>query len=732
MTDHQRVDRRDFLRVTALAGGGILLGAYGMPAHASRRGIPSDNSLADEFAPSAFVRINANGGIALVNRNPEAGQGMRTTIAMLIAEELEVDLANVTVEQAPGDGRKFGRQFLGGSSNTPSSWDEMRRVGAAARTMLVTAAANVWMVPVAECEAQSARVHHRVSKRSLSYGELVSAVTTVPVPDLRSITLKSPAEHRIVGKPMRNVDSPAIVTGKPLFGIDVKLPGMLHATFTKCPVFGGKAVSANLDHVKRMPGVRHAFLVEGGADLTGLLSGVAIVADRWYQARDAQQLLQVQWNEGENATHSSVGYAQKAVELSKGVWQTPMRKDGDVDAAFASAAKTIEANYAYPLLAHVTMEPMNCTARFTDGKLELWAPSQSPDAAVQLVARTLNMPPADISVNLVRMGGAFGRRFMQDFAVEAAWIAREAKAPVKLLWTREDDIRHDFYRPAAFHFLKGGVDAAGKLTAWRNHFVSFGANNRTVFDGGMQGTEFPARYVPNFASGMSLQPLAPPTGALRAPQGNAMSFVMQSFIDELAHTAGKDPLQFRLNLLDSALAATPDYDAARIKAILQLVADRAGWGKRKLPARTALGIAFHYSHRGYFAEVVEATVSTDKRVKVNQVWAVGDIGSVIINPLNAEAQVQGSVIDGLGQAMDQEITIDKGRVVQGSFREFPIVRMRNAPPVDVFFNKTNNTVVGLGEPSLPPVIPALCNAIFAVTGERVRSLPLSKSGYRWA
>jgi isoquinoline 1-oxidoreductase beta subunit len=725
------IARRDFLRVTALAGGGFLLGAYASPSSAAAHEHTGLTPI-DEFAPSAFIRIGANGQITLVNRNPEAGQGMRTTIAMLIAEELEVDLVNVTVEQAPGNSAKFGRQFLGGSSNTPSSWDEMRRVGAAARTMLVTAAAGVWNVPVTECTAQSARVHHAASKRSLSYAELVDRAAVVPVPDLRTIALKNPAEHRIIGKPMRNVDSKAIATGKPLFGIDVKLPGMLYATFTKCPVFGGKAVSANLDHIKSMPGIRHAFLVAGQSELTGLLSGVAIVADRWYQARDAQQQLTVQWDEGENATHSSAGYAAKATEFSKAPWQSPLRTDGDADAALAAASKVVEGNYSYPLLAHVTMEPMNCTARFADGKMELWAPSQSPDAAKQLVARTLGIQEADISVNLVRLGGAFGRRFMQDFAVEAAWIAREAKVPVKLLWTREDDIRHDFYRPAAFHFLKAGLDATGKVTAWRNHFVSFGANNRPVFDAGMNGTEFPARFVPNFAAGMSLQPLAPPTGALRAPQGNAMSFVMQSFIDELAHAAGKDPLEFRLNLLSAPIAPTPDYDAGRIRAILELVAERSGWGKRALPPRTALGIAFHYSHRGYFAEVVEARVTTDKRVRVNKVWAVGDIGSVIINPLNAEAQVQGSVIDGLGQAMDQEITIDKGRVVQGTFREFPIVRMRNAPPVDVHFLKSNNTVVGLGEPSLPPVIPALCNAIFAITGERVRSLPLAKSGFRWA
>lgn len=724
------MDRRAFLRTSALAGGGMMLSIGYVPDSVVSALQDAALPVAD-FTPSAFIRIDPAGLITLVARNPEAGQGMKTTIPMLIAEELEVDLASVRVELARGDSATYGRQFLGGSSATGSNWMEMRRVGAAARMMLTTAAAQSWNVPEVECVAARGRITHTSTGRSLGYGELASRAATLTAPALASVPLKDPAKYTLIGTRVTNVDAPDIVTGKPLFGIDVKVPGMKYAVYVKCPVFGGKVVSANVDEVRAMPGVRHVLIAKGGDDPWGLVDGVAIVADSWWMARNAQAKLKVEWNEGVGATHTSAGFVQRAPEIAKAEWTVPLLKHGDVDAALGSAAKTLEAAYSYPFLYHATLEPMNCTARFENGRMELWAPTQTADSTKQVVARTIGIPEASITVHQLRMGGAFGRRFIQDFAAEAAWTAKACNEPVKLLWSREDDMQHGFYRPAGFHFLRAGLDASGALTAWRNHFVSFGEGTRPVFDAGMSGNEFPTRFVKNVATGMSLMPLKMPTGPLRAPQGNSMSFVMQSFLDELAHAAGKDPLVFRRELLAQPIAPTPDFNVERIRGVMELVAEKSGWGTRKLPAGTGMGLAFHYSHRGYFAEVVRVRVSKDKAVTVEQVWVAGDVGRPIINLSGAEGQVVGAVIEGLGQAMDQEITLTAGRVAQSTFRDYPLMRHRNAPPVEVHFRQTDVPPTGLGEPALPPVVPALCNAIFAATGDRVRTLPLSKSGYRW-
>ena len=742
--ENAAISRRAFLRVSSLAGGGILLGLHAVSASAEALVSSGASGAAETFAPNAFIRITSTGAVTIVSKNPEGGQGIKTSLPMLIAEELDVDWKDVTVEQAVGDRARYGFQFLGGSSGTPANWDEMRRVGAAGRHMLIAAAAQTWGVPESECSAASGRVHHASTKRSLGYGQLVERAATLPAPDLRTMKLKSAADYRIVGKRTANVDNRAITMGKPLFGIDVQLPGMRYAHYVKCPVFGGKVTSANVEQVGALPGVRRAFVVEGTTDILGLMGGVAIVADSWWAARTARQQLRVEWNEGPTADQSSVGFQRRADELAKQPWATALRTDGDVDAALRSAAKTVEASYAYPFLYHATMEPMNATARFQDGKLELWAPTQDPEGAKQATSRMLGIAATDVSVNLVRMGGAFGRRSTHDVVLEAAAIAKQMPGtPVKLLWTREDDAQHGMYRAAGYHYLSAGVDASGRAVAWRDHFITFGADGRPARDAGIfAGNEFPGRFIPNFAAGRSLIPFGIPTGPLRAPGSNANAFVIQSFIDEVAHAAGKDPLQFRLELLatapqpDAAGGTGPGFgaglDAERVRGVLELVAQKSGWGTRKLPKGTGMGIAFHYSHRGYFAEVVEATVSANKTVKVNRVWVAGDVGSQIINPSGAEQQVQGSVLDGLGGAMGQEITIDRGRVVQSNFHDYPLLRLTQAAPVEVHFRRTENAPTGMGEPSFPPVVPALCNAIFAATGDRVRTLPLAKSGYRWA
>ncbi len=555
--------RRGFLRQAGVAGGGLMLGVYldaGARAAVAVGTLesPQPAPVSGEFKPGLYIRIAPSGKVTLVSKQAEIGQGIKTSLPMVIAEELEVDWKDVQIVQ--GDlNPAYGRQVTGGSTSIFDNFNEFQRLGATARTLLVQAAALTWQVPVSECAAADSAVLHRSSRRSLGYGQLAARAATLPVPDAKDVVLKDPKDYKLLGQRIPQVDTQAVLTGKPLFGIDVRLPGMLYAVYEKCPAFGGKVASANLAAVKALPGVRDVFIVEGTGNILGLMPGVAIVADSTWAAFSARKQLQVVWDEGKVAGESWRGYAAQAQALSQQPGATVLRKDGDVAAVLAGAAKTVTAAYSYPFIAHATLEPQNCTAWYRNGALEIWAPTQNPAGAQTLVTAALGIPKEQITLHMTRCGGGFGRRLTSDFVVEAAAIAQrlQVSVPVKLTWSREDEFRHDHYRAGGFHFVRGGLDAGGNLTAWHSHFIAMA--NPAVRDGKptlvpgsgamLSGDEFPARLVANCLLEQTPLECGVPMGAWRAPRSNVFAWVYQSFLDELAHAGGRDPLAFRLGVL---------------------------------------------------------------------------------------------------------------------------------------------------------------------------------------
>lgn len=714
--------RRTFLKASAAAGGGLVIGFH----------LPGASGVAAAAAGptklNAFLKIGTDGKATFLCGQSEMGQGCHNALAMMLAEELEVDLKNVRIEQggidpAFGNPRYIGfkavggYQGTGGSSSVRNVGVNVRRAGAAARFKLISAGAEKMKVLRSECVAENGYVLHKPTGRKVSYGAIANDAARMVAPD--DPVLKEPSEFKILGKRTPRHDTPLKVTGKAIYGFDVQRPGMLVATVAKSPVFGGKVKSYNAERSLKVKGVKKVVQIS---------SGVAVVADSFWAAKKGRDALDISWDEGAMAKVSSPGMYQSWAELAKGPTAAERLKTGDVGAALASAAKRVDAAYEVPFLAHACMEPMNATAHFKGDSVEIWAPTQAQSWNQHWVSQLTGLAPKAITIHTTYLGGGFGRRLESDYVLDAVETSRAAgNVPVKVVWTREDDLQHDFYRPASHNVLQAALGADGMPIAWRHRIVGtsilryFKTFAHFLRKDGLDPSSVlgAADYfpydIPNVYVDYVNNNPGVPSGFWRSVGNSQNGFLMESFIDELAHAAGKDPYQYRRQLM-----AKPH--AARLRAVLDLAAEKAGWG-RPLPVGVHRGIAAHFSYNSYCAQVAEVSVAKDSKVKVHRVVAAIDPGW-IVNPDTIVAQIEGGIFYGLTAALYGEITIKNGRVEQSNFNDYKIARMDEMPKVEVHILQGKGEQGGIGEPGVPPIAPAVCNAIFAATGKRIRKLPI--------
>jgi isoquinoline 1-oxidoreductase beta subunit len=700
------LSRREFVTAGVAAGVGLVIGFY----------LPHKTGSQEEsFSPNAYLRIAPNNKITIVVARSEMGQGVRTALPMILAEELEADWKQIEIEQA-GASTLFGDQTTGGSASVRTTWDPMRKAGAVARELLITAAALTWNVPRSSCAAEKSRIKHAATNRSLSYGELANKAATLPVPT--DVPFKQSKDYKIVGQRLPRLDTPEKVKGTAIFGIDYRMPEMKFAVLARCPTIAGKVSSFDDKESKKISGVSYVGKI---AD-----SAVAIVADSVWGAMEGRRVLNVTWNDGPNKdlNTAAVTASLKQAASKKGV---SLYAAGEPAKA---SGRHISAEYELPFMAHAPMEPGNCTAHYQGSKCELWAPTQVPQDCRDSVATAIGLDPEQVKVHVTLIGGGFGRRLEHDYAVEAALVSKAINAPVKVIWTREDDMRFSTYRPASLHQLNATVDGSGFLVALTHRIISpsiSGQKGQPVPNGvdpDLPDEAGPVYGIPNYTIEYVLTETPVPLGWMRSVYALQAAFALESFVDELAVAAGKDPLQYRLHLLakDQDLQYfTTTWHTARMRAVLQLVADKAGWNT-PLPAGRYRGIACFGCFASYMAEVVEITMENDQP-RVHRVVAVVDCGQVV-NLTILEQQIQGGIVYALGNALRAKITIEKGRVVQGNFDDYAPLRMEETPVVEVSAVPSAEAPTGIGEPSVPPVAPALCNAIYAATKKRIRALPI--------
>jgi isoquinoline 1-oxidoreductase subunit beta len=702
-----KTSRRNFMKLAAAAGGGLMLGFNWSETAATTMNVVSASLPLGEINFNSYLAISPDGTITISSPNPELGQNIKTSFPMIVAEELDANWSDVKVIQAPLDNQRFERQLTGGSGAIPHSWERLRKAGATARQMLVEAAAKRWQTAAGDLKTESSQVIHP-DGRKLFYGELATDAGALPMP--AEVKLKDKKDFKLIGTAVPNVDNLEMITGKPLYGMDFYREGMLFATIQRPSAFGTKIKSVDSAAAKALPGI---------VDVVTFKNNVAVVGQSTWQILKARKLLKVEY-EKEGAIESSTDHDRLFKELLDSKEALVRRKDGDVDAAFASAAKVITSEYQCPFLPHAPMEPMNFFANVTGDKVELIGPTQTPDVARKDTAALLGIPVEKITVELTRLGGGFGRRLKADYVVEAAELSSIIKAPVKVMWTREDDMTGGSYRPAVRYRFSAALDASGKLIGYKLRGVGINVSpngNSTRED------NFPSGAVDNLLID-SVEHKSPiTTGAWRAPITNFLAFAEQSFIDEVAEAAKVDPIQFRLQLLDRAKQSPVGaikYDIDRMKAVIQLAAEKSGWGTKK---NLAQGFSVYFSHRSYVAQVAEIEMKKDVPV-LKKIIAAADCG-VVVNLSGAYQQVRGGVVDGLGHAMYSRLTFKDGAVEQKNFTNYRLIRKKEVPDIDVHFVDNGIDPTGLGEPALPPTGGAVANAIYKATGKRLRNQPFT-------
>ena len=714
------LSRRNFLKTSALAGGGLILGVH-LPGLA--RAAEASQQGASPFPLNAFVRIGQDDTVTVIVNHSEMGQGPYTSIPMMVAEELDADWNKVRYEAAPVapeyNHSVYGIQMTGGSTSTWSEWERVRKAGAAARQMLLAAAGETWGVSADTCRTENNQVIHGGSGRKLSYGELAEKESRLTPP--QNPPLKDPKKFKLVGKPTRRLDTPEKTNGKAIFGLDVNVPGMVVAVIARPPVFGAKLKSFNAEKAKAIPGVQRVVEIE---------RGVAVVADGFWPAKRGREALEIIWDEGPLASLDSRTQREQYAELARKPGILAL-KQGDVATALGGAAKRFEAIYDLPYLAHATMEPMNCVADVRADSAEVWTGTQYQTGDRDAIVKDTGLKPEQVKLHTMLCGGGFGRRAVIDshFVREAVQVSKAIQKPVKVVWTREDDMRGGYYRPRAFHSISAGLDADGKPVAWQHRIVCQSFIVGTPFEAfvikdgvdetTVEGAKDIPYEIPNLLVDWQMAPGGVPCLWLRSVGHSHNAFVVETFIDELAHAAGKDPFEFRRALL---------ANHPRHKRVLEFAAEKAGWGKPLSKGR-GRGIAMHESFGSFFAHVIEASVSKEGKVRVHRVVGAVDCGPVV-NPDTILAQIEGGAVFALTAALYGEITFEQGRVKQRNFHDYPMLRMNEMPEVEGHIIPSEERMGGVGEPGVPPIAPALANAIFAVTGKRVRQLPIRAEDLR--